>query len=321
MKTFSKIFLLPALALALNVRAATNDAAQFSGTVVDAQGSLVADAAVVLYQYPPRMSDGSYELEAKQHATTDSQGAFDFPMFHGQAVVLVTKAGLAPGWRTWYAAVPEEPQKIALGTPSALAGVVVDDAGQPVADAEVWVSAAFNKAATDFGQPDYVSGKIARELFSARTSADGKFRIGNFPADAQAGLSVKKVGKARRQTGLSVITELLSENHAEMVAEYDAATFPVQLPSAELLRTITIIERLREAVGRCTLPTERGPLRITISIGGAEVIEGDKLERLLGRAGEALEAAIHSGGNAGYFHNGQWSETVRAVLERLKVTC
>ena len=201
MKTFSKIFLLPALALALNVRAATNDAAQFSGTVVDAQGSLVADAAVVLYQYPPRMSDGSYELEAKQHATTDSQGAFDFPMFHGQAVVLVTKAGLAPGWRTWYAAVPEEPQKIALGTPSALAGVVVDDAGQPVADAEVWVSAAFNKAATDFGQPDYVSGKIARELFSARTSADGKFRIGNFPADAQAGLSVKKVGKARRQTG------------------------------------------------------------------------------------------------------------------------
>jgi diguanylate cyclase len=108
---------------------------------------------------------------------------------------------------------------------------------------------------------------------------------------------------------------------AEMVAEYDQATFAVQLPAAELLRTITIIERLREAVARCTLPTDRGPLRITISIGGAEVIEGDKLERLLGRAGEALEAAIHCGGNAGYFHNGQWSETVRAVLERLKVSC
>ena len=203
MKTFSKIFLLLALVLAFNLRAATNGAAKFSGTVADAQGNPVAGAAVDLYQYPSRMSDGSYELEAKQHATTDGQGAFDFPMFHGQAVVLVKKAGLAPGWRTWYTAAPEEPPKIVLGVSSALAGVVVDDAGQPVAGAEVWVSAAFNKATTDFGQPNYVFGKIARELFSARTSADGKFRIENFPADAQASLAVKMTGKALRQTANS----------------------------------------------------------------------------------------------------------------------
>ena len=61
----------------------------------------------------------------------------------------------------------------------------------------------FQQSRNRFRPPDYVSGKIARELFSARTSADGKFRIGNFPADTQAGLSVKKVGKARRQTGNS----------------------------------------------------------------------------------------------------------------------
>jgi protocatechuate 3,4-dioxygenase beta subunit len=142
------------------------------------------------------------DMEAKHRATTDGQGAFELPAFHGEATVLVTKAGLAPGWRTWYDA-PQESPKIVLGVSSALTGVVVDDASQPVADAEVWVSAAFNKATTDFGQPNFMYGNISRELFSARTSADGKFRIENFPADAQASLAVKVTGKALRQTANS----------------------------------------------------------------------------------------------------------------------
>ena len=199
MKTFQKFSLLLALALSFNVRAATNDVAQFSGTVVDAQGKPVAGATVDCYQYSSRTSFGPMDMEAKQHATTDDQGAFEFPTFTGMGLVLVKKAGLAPAWRTWYVA-PQESQKIILNTSSTLAGIVVDDAGQPVADAEVWVSYALNKTLTDIGQPDLVFGKIARELFSARTSADGQFRIENFPADAQAVLTVKKTGKALHQT-------------------------------------------------------------------------------------------------------------------------
>jgi len=197
MKTFQKFSLLLALALAFNLRAATNDFAKFSGTVVDAQGNPVAAATVVCYQYPSRTGFGPTEMEAKQHATTDSQGAFEFPTFMG--VVLVTKTGLAPAWRTWNAA-PEEPPKIVLSSSSTLAGVVVDDAGQPVADAEVWVPSALNTALTDYGQPSFVFGKMARDLFSTRTSADGKFRIETFPADAQAILLAKKSGKVLRQT-------------------------------------------------------------------------------------------------------------------------
>ena len=56
---------------------------------------------------------------------------------------------------------------------------------------------------TDIGQPNFVYGKIAHELFSARTSAEGKFRIEKFPADAQAILSVKKAGLAQRQAANS----------------------------------------------------------------------------------------------------------------------
>ena len=204
MKTLLKFSLLLALALAFNLRAATNDVAKFSGTVVDAQGNPVAGATVVCYQYSSRMNFGRVEMEAKQHAKTDGQGAFEFPTFQGQAVVLVTKAGFAPTWRTWYLAAPEEAQKIVLGASSVLAGVVVDDAGQPVADAEVSVPAALNKTATDISQPNDVFGKMARELFSARTSADGKFRIENFPANGQAILLAKKTGKALRQSANSL---------------------------------------------------------------------------------------------------------------------
>jgi protocatechuate 3,4-dioxygenase beta subunit len=202
MKTFQKFSLLLALALTFNLRAAAGDVAKFSGMVVDAQGNPVAGATVDLYQYPLRMGFGPFDMEAKQHAMTDGQGAFEFPTFDGMGLVLVAKTGFAPVWRTWYAAPPEL-QKIALNAPSTLAGVVVDDAGRPVADAEVWVSAALNKATTDIGQPNFVFGKIARELFSGRTSAEGKFRIENFPADAQASLLVKKTGQALRQTANS----------------------------------------------------------------------------------------------------------------------
>jgi protocatechuate 3,4-dioxygenase beta subunit len=205
MKTFQKFSLLLALALTLNLSAAADDVAKFSGTVVDAQGNPVAGAAVDFYQYPlvrTSFGFGRIDMEAKQHVTTDGQGAFAFPMFNGMGLVLVTKAGVAPGWRTWYAA-PQEPQKIVLGASSTLAGVVVDDAGQPVADAEVWVSSALDKTLSDIGQPNFVFGKTARELFSVRTSADGRFRIENFPDDAQAILTVKKSGHALHQTANS----------------------------------------------------------------------------------------------------------------------
>ncbi len=204
MNTFQKFTLLLALALAFNVRAATNDVPQFSGTVVDAQGNPVANAAVDFYQYPLRVNSGPTDMELKQLATTDSHGAFAFPSFQGMGMVLVTKAGAAPTWRTWYTSSPQDSQKIVLSASSVLAGVVADDAGRPIADAEVWVSAALNKAVTDLGQPNFVSGKITRELFSAHTSADGQFRIENFPADAQAVLSVKKAGLALHQTGNSL---------------------------------------------------------------------------------------------------------------------
>jgi Carboxypeptidase regulatory-like domain len=202
MKAVQKFSLLLALALMFNWHATAADAAKFSGTIVDAQGNPVAGAVVECYQYSPRMFAGPMDMEMKQHVTADAQGAFEFPMFNGMAMVLATKDGFAPGWQSWYS-IPQEPQKIVLNARATLAGMVVDDAGQPVVDAEVWVSSALSKTLTDMDQPNGIYGKKAQILFSARTSADGKFRIENFPAGAQAMLTAKKDGKAMRQSSQS----------------------------------------------------------------------------------------------------------------------
>jgi len=104
----------------------------------------------------------------------------------------------------------------------------------------------------------------------------------------------------------------------DLVAHYDTAAFAIMLPGAAQVNMIGVAERLRQAIARCTLPLDGGELRFTVSMGGAEANREDDTPRLLRRAREALLAAVKSGGNCGYFHNGQWCEIARAALERVK---
>ncbi|MDY0168441.1 MAG: GGDEF domain-containing protein [Thermoguttaceae bacterium] len=104
----------------------------------------------------------------------------------------------------------------------------------------------------------------------------------------------------------------------DMVAHYDTATFAVLFPGTWLANVIGIAERLREAIARCCLPTDRGQLKFTVSIGGAKAMESDDSKRLLQRTEDALVAASEAGGNCSMFHNGAWSETVSAAMERVE---
>lgn len=106
----------------------------------------------------------------------------------------------------------------------------------------------------------------------------------------------------------------------DVVGRYDETTFAVLLPGAGLANMIGIAERLRRTVAECKLSFDGQEHRFSISVGGAEVTHGDDSTSLLGRCEEALLASIKSGGNCGYFHNGRWSETVAAALERLQAT-
>ncbi len=102
----------------------------------------------------------------------------------------------------------------------------------------------------------------------------------------------------------------------DMVAHCDTATFVVLFPGTWMANVVGISERLREAIAKCHLPTERGPMHFTVSIGGANAMESDDTKRMLERAETSLGIAFEAGGNCSMFHNGARSETVEAAMER-----
>lgn len=102
----------------------------------------------------------------------------------------------------------------------------------------------------------------------------------------------------------------------DLVGQYDDHTLVFLLPGADMAGILRAADRLRRAVERTTVPTQYGPMVLTVSVGGATAIASDDSAGLLRRTEEALDAASRSGGNCCYFHNGQWSETMAAALER-----
>jgi diguanylate cyclase (GGDEF)-like protein len=103
-----------------------------------------------------------------------------------------------------------------------------------------------------------------------------------------------------------------------LVAHYDEATFAMLFPNSEQGYVVNMADRLRQAIAKCVLPINQEQVQFTISLGGARAKPGDDTEKLLRRTEEALDAAVKSGGNACFFHNGQWCETVSAALARVE---
>ena len=204
MKTLLHSFLTIAVALTFAANAETNPPPTFrlSGTVVDAEGRPVTDAVVESYQRVGDISLGRGDMELKQRVTTGTNGAFEFSLPRAATVLLARKPGVAPAWKEyWNPTKDVSEERLVVTAPTTLAGVVVDETDKPVADAEVFVSLAFTEISLAGGGRTFSSldGKLARECFSTRTGADGRFRIEGFPTDATADLAVIVPGKALRQ--------------------------------------------------------------------------------------------------------------------------
>jgi len=103
----------------------------------------------------------------------------------------------------------------------------------------------------------------------------------------------------------------------DLLARYDVATFAVLLPGIDPANTITVVERLREAIARCALPLDGKRLTFTVSLGAAGADDHDDASILIHHADKALKAALQSGGNCSYFRRGEWSETAKAALSKL----
>ena len=205
MRIFRKIGFLAALGIAaacVHLQGQTNELAKFSGTVVDLQGVPVADAVVECFHIPTHAVAGMPEIESKQFQASDTKGEYQYSVPVGAVIVAAKKPGFVSVCKTWPSAPSGTVQPLMFRPPSTLAGIVVDENDQPITNAIVSVSAAADKGKGEWTQqPNFLFGKAAKDLFSASTSADGHFRILNFPLGAQATLEVSAPGRALRTGG------------------------------------------------------------------------------------------------------------------------
>ncbi len=198
-----------------------------SGTVTDAAGNPLAGATVE-YWHAAATASAASDLELKKQIITGTNGAYEIEASRDMGFVLARKAGLATAWKMLFPSMPAAAgdQKLVLTPPGTLTGSVLDESNQPMANAEVFVAEAFGEMQVigdNARAANYLIGKPARDLFSARTDAAGRFRIENFPTNASALFEVKASGKVLRQdtiaTGLDMPGYRVGDTDIKLVLE------------------------------------------------------------------------------------------------------
>ena len=176
----------------------------YQAKVVDANGQPLPGVVVERYEDPEWLTGGGTDPRLAERATTDGQGVVKFTPTHRVAFTLVaSKPGLSIAWAVLYPQLGFGPSssELALTAPRPVSGVVQDAGGKPVADAEVWVSAAYRqgKRAAFAQNRSPLSGALGRQLLTTRTGADGKFRLDRVPEDTTLALAAAAPGLALEQ--------------------------------------------------------------------------------------------------------------------------
>jgi diguanylate cyclase (GGDEF)-like protein len=83
----------------------------------------------------------------------------------------------------------------------------------------------------------------------------------------------------------------------DIVARYGGEEFIVTLTHTDQTGSLKVAERLRESVAEIALPTEKGALSFTISIGLSTYVKKSAVEQIIGRADQALYRAKEGGRN------------------------
>jgi len=234
-------------------RPASAAESRFKGAVVDDGGRPVAGAEVVCLAENYGSDEGWLLYRQVDRATTDVDGTFSVRAAGGDArqrnTIAARKAGLAIGWVA--GRKPEgEALRVVMGPPVTLAGVVVDEAGKPVAGAEVRAST-WRKVAA-FGGGEQLSGLAPFDWLVATTDAQGRFEFKNLNRDS-ALLHVTAAGYATINTPSYPKTEL---------ERSPAGQCRIVLPRESVLRgTVVEAEPRRPVAGVKVLVssnTERG---------------------------------------------------------------
>ena len=85
-----------------------------------------------------------------------------------------------------------------------------------------------------------------------------------------------------------------------MIGRYGGEEFVVILPMTDAQHTYQLGERIREIMAETHMPTPKGNVTVTLSIGIAEILHNDEIEsseNMISRADKALYTAKQAGRN------------------------
>ena len=169
-----------------------------SGRVRDSQGKPVPGAETTLYELLPGELGVLPKVQVVDRKTTGADGAFVFSVAKGTATyregrVIARKEGLSLAWATWVM-MEDQRLEIPLGQPQELAGDVVDEAGRPIADAEVHIAMA------KIGKGEALRDLRSTGFLQTRTDRNGHFVFADMPAGATFEFRVEAPGRATIHT-------------------------------------------------------------------------------------------------------------------------
>jgi diguanylate cyclase (GGDEF)-like protein len=117
---------------------------------------------------------------------------------------------------------------------------------------------------------------------------------------------------------LSTLAQALADvvRTMDLVARYGGEEFAIIMPTTQLNEASSVGERIRRAVEACVFRIDELELKVTISVGVAQLHPGELPEALIRRADTALYAAKGAGRNCVRFHDGMrvWGLGPKAAL-------
>jgi diguanylate cyclase (GGDEF)-like protein len=104
-------------------------------------------------------------------------------------------------------------------------------------------------------------------------------------------------------------------NGKDLVARFGGDTFGILLHQTTLHDALPIVERIRTTLGDAQFSHGSLPLRMTASIGVAQLLPEEGPADVIRRGQESLAAAKQSGGNGCFWHDGQGSSPVSSAFK------
>jgi diguanylate cyclase (GGDEF)-like protein len=106
-------------------------------------------------------------------------------------------------------------------------------------------------------------------------------------------------GEPMKNLVLRTVATFLSAAIREMdsVARFDEDSFVIMLPGTTIAAAGSIADRLRQSISMHALKSPTGNLKLTVSVGVAEVETSDDADTLSQRSRDAADSAKMTGGN------------------------